>query len=208
MTAVSVINADMTAHFTINVPLPGSLTASIGAGAIIDPFGNPNGAFSGNYTVEGCVPNQYIITPGTDLIVAGTTDIGNHTDDGDTLVTLPFSFQLYGQNFSSVNLSSNGRLDFVVPNEPGGFTTSCLPAPPNQGPFDKTVFGMWEDMRTDAQTGCSGFPGGTCGIFTRPQAALNRIFNIEWRTVLLPIPARDRVLKCAQENPAQNQRLT
>jgi hypothetical protein len=40
-------------------------------------------------------------------------------------------------------------------------------------------------MRTDSQTGCSGFPGGTCGIFTSVSGvAPNRIFNIEWRTVL------------------------
>ena len=29
--------------------------------------------------------------------------------------------QLYDQTFTSVNVSSNGRLDFVVPNEPGGY---------------------------------------------------------------------------------------
>jgi hypothetical protein len=40
-------------------------------------------------------------------------------------------------------------------------------------------------MRTDSQTGCSSFPGGTCGIFTSVSGvAPNRIFNIEWRTVL------------------------
>ncbi len=41
-------------------------------------------------------------------------------------------------------------------------------------------------MRTDAAlSGCSGFPGGTCGIFTSVSGvAPNRIFNIEWRTVL------------------------
>ena len=36
-----------------------------------------------------------------------------------------------------------------------------------------------------SQSGCSGFPGGTCGIFTSVSGvAPNRIFNIEWRTVL------------------------
>ena len=49
-----------------------------------------------------------------------------------------------------------------------------------------TIFPLWEDMRTDAAlSGCSGFPGGTCGIFTSVSGvAPNRIFNIEWRTVL------------------------
>src|SRR5205814_3791742 len=88
VTAVSVINANMTARFTIDVPAPGALTASISAGSITDGFGNPNAAFSGNYTVGGCFPNVYVITPGANPIVAGTTDIGSHCDDCDTVVTL------------------------------------------------------------------------------------------------------------------------
>jgi hypothetical protein len=93
---------------------------------------------------------------------------------------------LLGQIFTSVNVSSNGRLDFVVPNEPGGFVTNCLPAPPNVGPYDYTVFPSWQDMRTDfGLSGCANFPGGTCGVFTSVSgSAPNRIFNIEWRTVL------------------------
>ena len=61
----------------------------------------------------------------------GTTDTGNHIDDGDTLVPLPFAFQLYDQTYNAVNVSSNGRLDFVTVNEPGGFISACLPATPN-----------------------------------------------------------------------------
>ena len=49
---------------------------------------------------------------------------------------------------------------------------------------DYTVFPYWDDQRTDANSGCSAFPGGTCGIFTSVTgSAPNRIFNIEWRTV-------------------------
>ena len=129
---------------------------------------------------------QYTITDGTDTIVPGDADTGNHGDDVDTPVTLPFPFTLYDQTFTSVNVSSNGRLDFVVPNEPGGFVTNCLPAPPNIGPYDFTVFPVWEDMRTDfGLSGCASFPGGNCGVFTSVTGtAPNRIFNIEWRTVL------------------------
>jgi len=133
-----------------------------------------------------CPTDQYSITPGTDTIVPGDTDIGNHTDDGDTFLSLPFSFQVYNQTYNDVNVSSNGRLDFVTPNEPGGFETYCLPPPfCNIGSYDFTIFGLWEDMRTDAQPGCASFPGGKCGIFTSVTgSAPNRIFNIEWRTVL------------------------
>jgi hypothetical protein len=166
--------------------LGGSLTAHIAAGAITDTVGNPNADFSGNYTVEGCPPSQYTITEGTDTIVPGDTDVGNHIDDGDTFVALPFTFQLYDQSYNGVNVSSNGRVDFVCVNEPTGYITSCLPAPPNWCPYDFTIFGVWEDMSTQlGLSGCSSFPGGICGIFTSVTgSAPNRIFNIEWRTVL------------------------
>lgn len=133
-----------------------------------------------------CATNPYVITQGTDPIVPGDTDIGNHCDDCFTTVALPFSFQLYDQTFNAVHVSSNGRLDFVTINEPGGGVTSCLPAPPSIfGPFDYTIFGLWVDLVTNDQPGCANFPGGSCGIFTSVSgAAPNRVFNIEWRGVL------------------------
>jgi hypothetical protein len=186
VTAVSVSGDNLTTTFTLNIPFGGSLTAHIAAGAITDSDGNPNEDFSGNYTVGGCPPSQYVIAEGVDTIVPGDTDTGNHGDDVSTPVTLPFSFTLYDQTYTSVNVSSNGRLDFVVANEPGGFQTACLPPAPNVGPYDFTIFGVWEDQRTDfGLSGCASFPGGNCGIFTSVSgSAPNRIFNIEWRTVL------------------------
>src|SRR5882724_5170583 len=132
-------------------------------------------------TPGGC---QYTFTTGTDPIVPGDTDIGNHTDDGDTFVALPFSFQLYDQTYNGVNISSNGRLDFVCVNEPGGFLSGCLPPPDNICPFDFTVFPNWSDYRTDiVGEGCANFASG-CGVFTSVSgSAPNRIFNIEWRAV-------------------------
>jgi serine protease AprX len=137
-------------------------------------------------TPVGC---QYIFTTGTDQLVAGNVDTGNHTDDGDTAVSLPFSFQLYDQSFNAVNVNSNGRLDFVCINEPLGYLSACLPAADNQCSFAYTIFPLWTDLRTDAQAGCASFPGGTCGIFTSVSgSAPNRIFNIEWRAVYFATP--------------------
>jgi hypothetical protein len=185
VTNVQVIDGD-TIEFTLNIPFGGNLTAHIAAGAITDTFGNPNADFSGSYTVEGCPPSQYVITQGADALVPGDTNIGSDCDDCDTPVTLPFSFTLYDQTYTQVNVSSNGRLDFVVPNEPGGYVSACLPAPPNIGPYDFSIFGVWQDLMTLAgNSGCSVFPGGTCGIFTSVEgSAPNRIFHIEWRTTL------------------------
>jgi hypothetical protein len=162
-----------------------SLAKSITGGAITKQVGNPNQTFTGSHTVQSC---QYVITQGTDSIVPGDTDIGNHCDGCDTFIPLPFNFQLYGATYTGVNVGDNGRLDFVNVNEPGGYITACLPAPPGYFtglPYDNTIFALWQDMRTDVPgDGCASFSSG-CGIFTSVTgSAPNRIFNIEWRTVL------------------------
>ena len=179
VTNVQPVNSNMTARFTLNIQFGGSMTASIAAGAITDQFGNPNAAFSGNYTVEGCPPPQYIIIPGTDTIVPGTADTGNHCDDCATTVALPFPLQLFGQTYNSVGVVSNGFINFVTPNT--SFSPVCLPAATG---FDYTIFPLWHDWRTDVGLpGCSTFANG-CGIFTSISGvAPNRIFNIEWHTV-------------------------
>jgi hypothetical protein len=164
-----------------------SLTERIDGGAITDQFGNPKDASAGNHTVQGC--GQYVITQGTDRIVAGDTNIGNNCDECDTFIPLPFNFQLYGTTYTEVNVSSNGRLDFVNANEPGGFITACLPSPSNYFTglaYDNTIFPLWQDQLTSASApGCANFHGGECGVFTSVTgSAPNRILNIEWRTVL------------------------
>ena len=105
-------------------------------------------------------------------IVPGTTDTGNHCDDCTTLVTLPFPFTLYGNTYTSVNLSSNGNAQFTTTDT--AFTNQCLPWTGH----DYTIFPYWDDLYTVN----SGF-----GIFTSISGtAPNRIFNIEWRAQYFP----------------------
>ena len=179
VTGVTVINANMTTRFTLNLPFGGTLTANIAAGAITDAFGNLGAAFSGNYTVQGCPPqDHYTIAQIGGSIVPGTTDIGNHGDDLVTTVALPFTYSLYGTNYTSINVSSNGNAQFTTTDT--AFTNVC-PLPWTT--HNSTIFPYWDDQRTDAQT-AARVPGGVCGIFTSVSGtAPNRIFNIEWRTV-------------------------
>ena len=140
-----------------------------------------NGVIGGNGT-DGA--NCYTITSGTDTIVPGTTDTGNHCVWCETPITLPFPFVLYDQTFNAVNVSSSGRLDFVCANDPANLLETCLPAPPNNCPFDYTIFPLWYEWSTltDAPA-CSAWANG-CGIFTSISGtAPNRIFNIEWHVV-------------------------
>jgi hypothetical protein len=184
VTNVQVINGNMTARFTLHMNFGGTMTANIAAGAITDQFGNPGAAFSGNYNVEGCPPaDHYVLTQIGGSIVAGATDIGNHCDDCTTTIPIPFSYSLYDQNFTSITLSSNGNAQFTTTD--GAFTNVCLPWTAH----NYTVFPYWDDLRTDVNTGCTGYPGNTCGIFTSVTGtAPNRIFNIEWRTVYFAVP--------------------
>src|SRR5205823_13793650 len=110
-------------------------------------------------------------------MVPGTTDIGNHTDDGATTITLPFAYNLYGTSFTSASATSNGQLDFQTTDT--AYNNTCLP----DTAASYAIFPHWDDLRTDTQTGCSAFTSG-CGIFTSTTGtAPNRIFNIEWRAV-------------------------
>src|SRR5205085_4085966 len=48
--------------------------------------------------VATCGPNSnYAITTSTGGIVPGVTDIGNHCDDCNTNIALPFAYRFYGQ---------------------------------------------------------------------------------------------------------------
>src|SRR5207248_2260571 len=85
-------------------------------------------------------------------IVAGTTDIGNHTDDGTTNIVLPFTMQFYNNlSASSVNVSSNGDLQLTGINT--AYTNDCLPSATLVGP---TIYAHWDDLMTNAGlTGCT-----------------------------------------------------
>src|SRR5437667_1186641 len=180
VTNVQLINGNMTTRFTLHFNFGGSVTASIAAGAITAHTCNGNAAFTGNYTVLGCPPqDHYAIAQIGGSIVPGTTDTGNHGDDQVTTISIPFSYSLYDQTYTSVNVSSNGNAQFTTTDI--NWVNSC-PLPWTSHNY--TVFPYWDDQRTDAQPGCAGFPGGTCGIFTSVSGVFpNRIFNIEWRTV-------------------------
>jgi hypothetical protein len=148
------------------------------------PTSTPTATATATHTPAPC--GQYWTTSGTLPIVPGTTDIGNHCDNCDTTVTLPFSFRLYGVTYNSVMASSNGRLDFLCNNEPAGAFGVCLPAGSRNCPFDYTIFPLWTELVTDSThgTGCETWANG-CGIFTSISGTVpNRIFNIEWHALL------------------------
>jgi hypothetical protein len=144
------------------------------SGALQDlPIG-PSTAYASNcigpdgfgYTCAELVGRPYI---------QATTDIALHSPQGITQVTLPFSFQFYGVNYSVVNVSNQGNIQFnsgVDFNYTGGgfpgYTTDII------APY-------WGNLCTDDD--CDGGIGsGGNGVFIRTVgAAPNRLYVIEWR---------------------------
>ena len=114
----------------------------------------------------------------------GGTDTGNHGEDLVTNVALPFSYMACGTAHTSINVSVNGNAQFTT-SDVDYLSNTCLP----WSGHDCTIFPYWDDLRTDDNSGCTGYPGDTCGIYTSVSGtAPNRIFNIEWRAVYMDHP--------------------
>src|SRR5207248_3178160 len=117
---------------------------------------------------------NYVIASSTGAtVVPGTTDVGSHCDDCNVPVTLPFPVSLYGSNYSTANVDSNGNLGFTAADDT--FTNTCLP----DTLADTAIFPHWDDLCTGP---CATSTCTNCGVFTSISGtAPNRIFNIEWR---------------------------
>ncbi|PYK64400.1 MAG: hypothetical protein DME50_13760 [Verrucomicrobia bacterium] len=144
------------------------------------PSPTPTGSPTPTPTSAPC--SNYNTTTGTGTITTGDTDTGNHCDDCATSISFPFPVSVYAQTFNSANVASNGTLDLIGNAAP--FTHGCQVLPNSF--WNMAILPYQDDLRTDnlGFTGCAGFPGGNCGIFTSTTGtAPNRQFNIEWRVV-------------------------
>ncbi len=146
------------------------------------PTASPTPTPTATATATACAGLN--ITPIGGSLVPGSTDTGNHGDDQVTAVTLPFPYNACGGTYTSINVSSNGNAQFNT--NDSNFNNLCLP----WSGHDCTIFPYWDDLRTDSNSGCASYPGGTCGIYTSVTgSAPNRIFNIEWRAVYFGSPS-------------------
>ncbi|HET9771605.1 MAG TPA: Ig-like domain-containing protein, partial [Acidimicrobiia bacterium] len=98
--------------------------------------------------------------------ISGTgTDLGNHNDDGNSTMALPFPVEFYGETYSGdVEVSPNGWISFDGTNY--GYTNGALPV------GSPVIFAWWDDLRTD---------GAGHGIFTEVLgSAPNRQLVVQW----------------------------
>ncbi|HYP39630.1 MAG TPA: S-layer homology domain-containing protein [Chloroflexia bacterium] len=140
------------------------------AGGLPTPEPTRTATSTASPTPPVCIPDNYSVSTSTGAsIVPGTTDTGNHCDTCATLINLPFSYQLYDQTYSTVEVTADGTMNFVYSGNTGG-TNFCLP----YSGLGYSIIPHWDDMMTS---------GTGNGIFTSVSGtAPNRIFNIEWRT--------------------------
>jgi hypothetical protein len=131
------------------------------------------GAFSAAFsftTLQTCTPGTgYSIASGTGgVIVPGTTFVvGSNCDDCAINVPLPFTVALYNQTFTTVNLGSNGNVQFISGDTT--FTNVCLPFAGKDTHIDP----HWDDLL---------LTGAGQGIYTAVTGvAPTRVFHIEWR---------------------------
>ena len=162
-------------------PRPNCVAPDVGADEIVGlcPTPTPSPSPIGTITPTPTPTPAATPSPGCSIygfsdssgsIVPGTTDIGNHTDDGTTVIALPFPVTLYGNTYSSAAAGSNGYLSFST--FVNNFYAGCLS---NAG-FSYTIFPFETDQNT--------VPAGR-GIFTLTTGVIpTRTFYIEWRNCL------------------------
>src|SRR3954470_21954389 len=98
--------------------------------------------FSLSGSSGGGGPQHYTITTETGhTIVAGDTDTGNHCDDCQSTINLPFSVLIYGTPYDTVQAASNGNLQFNT--DVNAWTNTCLPDAAHGTMFAP----YWDDLR-------------------------------------------------------------
>ena len=119
-------------------------------------------------TPTACVANYSVAASTGATIVPGTTLLaGTNCDDCSVALALPFAFNFYGTNYNSVNVISNGNLQFSSTNT--DFTNACEP----YASHNNAIHAYWDDLLLTTAGD---------GVYTSVSgSAPNRIMNIEWR---------------------------
>jgi subtilisin family serine protease len=102
---------------------------------------------------------------------SGGTNLGIAADDTYAPVTLPFAFTLYGQNFNSASVSSNG---FLTLGSSAGASTYINSAIPSVAAPNSLVAPFWDDLNPGVGGAVYSLVSGT---------SPSRAFTVEWLNV-------------------------
>jgi hypothetical protein len=106
--------------------------------------------------------------------VNGTTVLPLTGDDASASVVLPFTYRLYGRDYTVAHVSTNGHVNFLAPYSGIGdiFNTAI----PDRDPPNAALYPFWDNLDVDASSRVLTATVGTSG---------NRRFVIEWFNVRL-----------------------
>ncbi|HTU99610.1 MAG TPA: S8 family serine peptidase, partial [Luteitalea sp.] len=176
----------------VGTPLPPAITDAEGAFSFASV---PQGTYQVTAAPGGCYTNvtQELVVDGTEVLdfvsPQRTDNFGYHCqpanfeyieantvlpltgDDSATVVQLPFPFSFYGQEYNSVEVGTNGYIQFGTPQFFSDFVHTAIPNPtvPNTA-----IYALWDDLIVDV-----GGSVRTELVGTAP----DRQFVIEWRDV-------------------------
>ncbi len=146
------------------------------AGAVSTPTPTFTAGPTGTATAtpDPCSPTaSYRIDQTAGTLVPGTILVPlSQSDDTFVNIPIPFTYNFYGQPFTSVNASTNGYLFFTGATETR--LNVCLPT----ATVNNVILPFWDDLLTNQG-------GGTQGIYTSIQGLPgSQILTIEWRACL------------------------
>jgi subtilisin family serine protease len=143
----------VTQALDVNIPyrhLSGTLTLRE-----FDNAGNEGVPATTPVSVSAAIGDPYITSLGSATALStGGTPLSLIADDGIKLnYALPFSFPFFGQNFSSVNITTNGNLFFSAPPTRPNGDADDVPSSSVGLTHSKMISGLWDDLRTDRRAG-------------------------------------------------------
>ncbi|HEX8476428.1 MAG TPA: S8 family serine peptidase [Pyrinomonadaceae bacterium] len=145
----------------VNVRVPFQHTNGFFGIRALDNAGNASGVASAGVAVEQSLADPYVITQSAaGQLTTGGQPLGLRGDDAYLEnYQLPYNIQLFGQNISSVSISSNGALYFSLAPDFRGFPRlndgRSLDAFSSVAGLNNRamIAGLWDDLRTDRRAG-------------------------------------------------------
>ena len=140
---------------TVDVKLPYRHTSGTLTLHEFDNVGNEGTPATVTVSVSPEEGDPYLTSLGSPAsLTTGGTPLNLIADDGiKSNFSLPFAFPFFGQNFSSVNITTNGNLFFSTPpTRPNGDADDVPSSAVGMTQF-KMISGLWDDLRTDRRAG-------------------------------------------------------
>ena len=166
-----------------------ALTAGLLAASLLYPA--TKGPDAGQYTATDSTVYSFV-----DISATGARVLAD-TDDGAVLLSLPFSFQYYGQPYTTVCASSNGLLTFVAAANCGSSvdfanTDLSVAGPPGDV---AAIMPYWSDLTFQV-------PGGGAVYYRTAGTSPNRQFIVQWQNAYPQGSANPVTLRSSSRNRA------